>query len=136
MYSSCDVIYFFFFNDTATTEIYTYCHTLSLHDALPISDPVSARQSPAFCCARRCHWSDGLRNTGSPASGSAAAAGQAVDPRRAAGRSRRRHGPPRSLGPDQAPYRSAEHPAELQALMLSSSAVFCVKEQNNTHNTI
>src|SRR3546814_14180696 len=27
----------FFFNDTATTEIYTDCHTLSLHDALPIS---------------------------------------------------------------------------------------------------
>src|SRR3546814_7934337 len=27
----------FFFNDTATTEIYTYGHTLSLHDALPIS---------------------------------------------------------------------------------------------------
>src|SRR3546814_18170616 len=24
-------------NDTATTEIYTYRHTLSLHDALPIS---------------------------------------------------------------------------------------------------
>src|SRR2546430_9047246 len=28
-----DVMFFFFFNDTATTEIYT----LSLHDALPIS---------------------------------------------------------------------------------------------------
>ena len=27
----------FFFNDTATTEIYTPLHTLSLHDALPIS---------------------------------------------------------------------------------------------------
>src|SRR5213594_349483 len=27
---------FFFFNDTATTEIYTSVHTLSLHDALPI----------------------------------------------------------------------------------------------------
>src|SRR3546814_16953031 len=27
----------FFFNDTTTTEIYTYGHTLSLHDALPIS---------------------------------------------------------------------------------------------------
>src|SRR5213075_1484850 len=27
---------FFFFNDTATTEIYTTRHTLSLHDALPI----------------------------------------------------------------------------------------------------
>src|SRR3712207_9496106 len=36
-----DVFYIFFFNDTATTEIYT----LSLHDALPISTrrrPVSA----------------------------------------------------------------------------------------------
>src|SRR3546814_18859106 len=31
----CD--YVFFFNDTATTEIYTDCHTRSLHDALPIS---------------------------------------------------------------------------------------------------
>jgi len=29
---------FFFFNDTATTEIYT----LSLHDALPISDSAGA----------------------------------------------------------------------------------------------
>src|SRR3546814_14597537 len=27
----------FLFNDTATTESYTYWHTLSLHDALPIS---------------------------------------------------------------------------------------------------
>src|SRR3546814_12422665 len=27
---------FFFFNDTATTEIYTYLHPLSLHAALPI----------------------------------------------------------------------------------------------------
>src|SRR3546814_18615882 len=26
----------FFFHTTATTEIYTYLHTLSLHDALPI----------------------------------------------------------------------------------------------------
>src|SRR3546814_13814115 len=27
---------FFFFNDTATPELYPYCHTLSLHAALPI----------------------------------------------------------------------------------------------------
>src|SRR5215204_90779 len=33
----------FFFNDTATTEIYT----LSLHDALPISPPPSEQQQPA-----------------------------------------------------------------------------------------
>src|SRR3546814_12411023 len=30
------MIVIFFFNDTATTDIYTYRHTLSLHDALPI----------------------------------------------------------------------------------------------------
>jgi len=31
---NCVLLFLFFFNDTATTEIYT----LSLHDALPISD--------------------------------------------------------------------------------------------------
>src|SRR5256885_11341998 len=31
-------LFFFFFNDTATTEIYT----LSLHDALPISSPAQS----------------------------------------------------------------------------------------------
>src|SRR2546426_7505294 len=40
---------FFFFNDTATTEIYT----LSLHDALPISingaEPVDPGIAEAFC---------------------------------------------------------------------------------------
>src|SRR5215208_4789174 len=46
------VLFFFFFNDTATTEIYT----LSLHDALPIS---SSRRSASTrrrgsCSSRRC----------------------------------------------------------------------------------
>src|SRR3989442_7131683 len=49
MYSSTPitspVISFFFFNDTATTEIYT----LSLHDALPISTGPRARP----CTSRR-----------------------------------------------------------------------------------
>src|SRR5690242_21965019 len=36
----CFLSYFFFFNDTATTEIYT----LSLHDALPISTGPGLRQ--------------------------------------------------------------------------------------------
>src|SRR2546429_1910220 len=35
------VVSFFFFNDTATTEIYT----LSLHDALPIYVPAADRRS-------------------------------------------------------------------------------------------
>src|SRR2546429_8691767 len=50
-FNSIDVLSFFFFNDTATTEIYT----LSLHDALPISHvgaapvraPPGARRHPA-----------------------------------------------------------------------------------------
>src|SRR3712207_4662473 len=35
------LLFFFFFNDTATTEIYT----LSLHDALPISDAKNAGEA-------------------------------------------------------------------------------------------
>src|SRR5438445_13817195 len=42
LYSSF-CIFFFFFNDTATTEIYT----LSLHDALPISPRGAPRASRA-----------------------------------------------------------------------------------------
>src|SRR3970282_2514525 len=38
----CRPDHWFFFNDTATTEIYT----LSLHDALPISSGASASSSP------------------------------------------------------------------------------------------
>src|SRR3712207_8070354 len=36
------MVIFFFFNDTATTEIYT----LSLHDALPIFRSLAARRTP------------------------------------------------------------------------------------------
>src|SRR3546814_14950376 len=36
----------FFVNDTATTEIYTYGHTLSLPDALPISAPARRGTGP------------------------------------------------------------------------------------------
>src|SRR2546426_2727217 len=45
--------FFFFFNDTATTEIYT----LSLHDALPISDFREIdRDGPASCGAVSFSW--------------------------------------------------------------------------------
>src|SRR5258707_15860972 len=39
------LLFFFFFNDTATTEIYT----LSLHDALPIFRPVDVNFSEWDC---------------------------------------------------------------------------------------
>src|SRR3712207_7452523 len=41
--------FFFFFNDTATTEIYT----LSLHDALPISATPGSRTRPDSLARRR-----------------------------------------------------------------------------------
>src|SRR5258708_28411526 len=57
--------FLFFFNDTATTEIYT----LSLHDALPIS-PISSRPCTSCCtcsgraCARTWSpWSPGDRKS-------------------------------------------------------------------------
>src|SRR5256885_10283248 len=46
------ILFFFFFNDTATTEIYT----LSLHDALPIYHlPLLARVGSHYSHARRRH---------------------------------------------------------------------------------
>src|SRR5256885_13218781 len=42
------LVFFFFFNDTATTEIYT----LSLHDALPISGPPDSRPTARRSSAR------------------------------------------------------------------------------------
>src|SRR5881227_4435636 len=42
----------FSFNDTATTEIYTTVHTLSLHDALPISVALPAHARRALTGAR------------------------------------------------------------------------------------
>src|SRR3546814_18158284 len=37
-------MFYCFFNDTSTTDIYTYSHTLSLHDSLPICRLVPAPQ--------------------------------------------------------------------------------------------
>src|SRR5260221_9642304 len=49
MLPSSSLTLFFFFNDTATTEIYT----LSLHDALPIS---SRRDPGRHRCTARSRW--------------------------------------------------------------------------------
>src|SRR5687768_18479166 len=54
----CLVCFFFFFNDTATTEIYT----LSLHDALPISSSASSAVVANRTWSRSCwHASDARR---------------------------------------------------------------------------
>src|SRR3546814_8142332 len=108
----------FFFNDTSTTGIYTYVHTLSLHDALPIShlrrgemktashmDLAQVLAEPWQSKALFC-WNINIA----------------------------------ASNPDQAALhealrRSEEHTSELQSLMRISYAVFCLKKkkQKNKH---
>src|SRR3546814_18972578 len=71
-------LYFFFYKDTATTVIYTYYPTLSLHDALPICSvpfrrglrPLPARLQPVRqlrprrACAARPKLTNGLEPGG------------------------------------------------------------------------
>src|SRR3546814_3283601 len=100
----------FFFNDTATAEIYTYRHTLALHGALPISSASLGSNS---------------QSTGPPdlnqTSGASGACG--VNLPRTEGRASKLTSPP----PPQA--RSEEHTSELQSLMRNSYAVFCLKKK-------
>src|SRR3546814_11328466 len=113
---------FFFFNDTAPPEIYTYLHTLSLHDALPILGQLGAAQlglHPADQIedvmirpplARHLHRdvARALRH----------AQIDRVDQRD------RDHSD-----------RSEEHTSELQSLMRISYAVFCLKKKTYNHYT-
>src|SRR3546814_9284073 len=94
-------LFFFFFNDTATTEIYTYGHTLSLHDALPSWRAATARRGRAY---------PGTAAPGCRARSARQAEGGSVPPRSAA-------------------WRSEEHTSELQSLMRISYAVFCLKQK-------
>src|SRR3546814_5391719 len=94
-----------FLNATATTESYTYWHTLSLPDALPICTPLAAaprprpqNQIPAIFLVHHAEHSC------------------ALDLRF------------RAIGAD----RSEEHTSELQSLMRISYAVFCLNK--NYHN--
>src|SRR3712207_7349753 len=87
--------YFFFFNDTATTEIYT----LSLHDALPISSPIIASARMESVSGRTIH-----------------VRAQVLEPRVA------QQGHDRAAGTEPAGYldrrenvRSEEHTSELQS---------------------
>src|SRR3546814_8729771 len=102
---------FFFFNDTATTEIYTYLHTLSLHDALPIYY-VLLSYYYSHCCISlislhilwggACPWVFPFCSHGR---------GEGC------GQKGNTHG-----------QRSEEHTSELQSLMRNSYAVFCLKK--------
>src|SRR3546814_13293483 len=100
----------FFFSAPATTEIYTYCHTLSLHGALPI-------------CSGRLHGDpSGAFEPMPPA--------QAIEAPAAAPAHDRRGLLTAAL---RLAARSEEHTSALQSLMRISYAVFCLikKIHNN-----
>src|SRR3546814_3575471 len=97
----------FYCNDTATTEIYTYVHTLSLHDALPI-------------CLVGAHR--GVEQ-GEGAS----------DPRRQqhGGQEAGKHQRSGPFADVSRLPRSEEHTSELQSQMRRSYAVFCLKNKHD-----
>src|SRR3546814_13803936 len=99
----------FFFNDTATTEIYTYLHTLSLHDALPIY----STHGPGTACL--------------PRASNAMASSTGLAPIPPDSSSTTRAWTPWSARR----FRSEEHTSELQSLMRISYAVFCLKKKNS-----
>src|SRR3546814_10156976 len=118
---SIRMCFIFLCNNTATTDSYTYCHTLSLHDALPIclSHPVNSANivSPRTseprqnCTKLRPSGSDRLASSGSIA--------------------RHKHILQRTLQV----LRSEEHTSELQSLMRISYAVFCLKKKKQITST-
>src|SRR3546814_2372609 len=105
--SSKQLIYCCFFNDTATTEIYTYLHTLSLHVALPISIVLATHDTHLLQRFRFpvMRLRDGQLVIERPAAEKGGAA------------------------------RSEEHTSELQSLMRISYAVFCLKKKKKQQKT-
>src|SRR3546814_18959012 len=98
----------FFFNDTATTEIDTYEHTLSRHDALPIYQ-IRTRLAGRTITNRRTGESYGAVTL-------------------SIGVAQHRHGEALEQFVQRAD-RSDEHTSELQSLMRISYAVFCLKNK-------
>src|SRR5256885_10830954 len=107
--TSLTVFFFFFFNDTATTEIYT----LSLHDALPISID---SPTPRWIIE---HMQDNLHDLAKAAHEYANEAHPVIDP-------------PTRVEPDRKSTRlNSSH-------LVISYAVFCLKKKkhsNHAHST-
>src|SRR3546814_13649943 len=108
----------------ATTDIYTYCHTLSLHDALPIS--LGHRRSEP-CRGQRHRARGRLRDS----------AALSREPHQgvhgAAVRPARRDGIEGTCPRDRSGRRRWEEPtSELQSLLRISYAVFCLKKKKYT----
>src|SRR3546814_7265454 len=126
-------MFVFFFYDTATTEIYTYLHTLSRHDALPIYeerrlDPerVEQLQDMPDAAPRPVFQLPIVVGVGTFAGTHRRAfAGlmlEGYDNRKA------------DLLRPAFFHRSEEHTSELQSLMRISYAVFCLKKTKSNNN--
>src|SRR3546814_5106417 len=109
-----------FFNVSAPTEIYTYCHTLALHDARPISDYAqphaghSGREGPhPFRTGQGPAQPDRLHHRRGETSDAPCPAPMG-----------------RGAGTGRSRSRSEEHTSELQSLMRNSYADFCLKKKN------
>src|SRR3546814_9916998 len=123
-------VVFFFFAVTATSCLYTFCHTLSPHDALPVLWRLRTLRAgrkrlsveTAKLPTAPVLWHDGdvdRRRVGA----------LAQHPERLVGLSQRE--PVRAQ-----PLRSEEHTSELQTLMRISYAVLCLKKKNDIHKEI
>src|SRR3546814_4519296 len=121
-------VFVFFLNAMTAPGIYTYCHTLSLHAALPICSSRGSRHERDCDDAGAARRADGASH---------------VLACRRTGRSLFRAGVARSAVAVRAqsadagghPVRSEEHTSELQSLMRNSYAVFCLKKKkiDNEH---
>src|SRR3546814_19297845 len=103
----------FFFKASATTEIYTYLHTLSLHDSRPIAGTSRDGSRPSMHTLET-GMSDPLDKKLPLDSWHRAKGARMV-----------------SFADYAMPiqYRSEEHTSELQSLMRNSYAVFCLKKK-------
>src|SRR3546814_7602664 len=113
-----------FFNDTATTEIYTYGHTSSLHDALPIYLHRPGRRSGGI--ARRV--AEALDEPGGARSALLFLSPASLGRCGCADHASHFHAASRAGAP-LFHIRSEEHTSELQSLMRISYAVFCLKKK-------
>src|SRR3546814_1184121 len=115
----------FFFNDKPNTEIYTYVHTLSLHDALPI---FIATGIPYQGHGDFEEWGKILGAVGPQVAGIRRFGSAALDLAWvAAGRF--------DGFWESDLNRSEEHTSELQSLMRTSYAVFCLKKKKKKQYT-
>src|SRR3546814_9379529 len=138
---------FLFFNDTSTTEIYTYLHTLSLHDALPIylAEKIVVGQRRVEClllvgvakAERQVHPIGDLEDIVGEEGEVAALLLEQIVRHGIVERQRRQAEPGSQRRADRvitaeryarrqaAQKRSEEHTSELPSLMRTSYAVFC-----------